>query len=163
MTVNLLDGALQKDEGDPDGYNASYLRVGPLIGASKLGLSVYELPPGESICPYHYETGEEEWLIVLSGTPTLRTPEGEQELRPWDAAFFPATAEGAHKVTNRSEGPARVAIWSNRVEPHVSLYPDSDKLLASPPGKLFRIGDEVDYWVGEAEKAPPTQSGEPTT
>jgi uncharacterized cupin superfamily protein len=163
VKVNLFDVGVQKDEGDPDGYNASYARVGPLVGGEKLGLSIYQLPSGESICPYHYETGEEEWLIVLAGNPTLRTPEGEQELRPWDTAFFPASAEGAHKVTNRGDELVRVAIWSNRVEPHVSVYPDSDKLLASPPGKLFRIGDEVDYWEGEAAKpAPPAQSGERT-
>ena len=41
-------------------------------------MTVYELPPGQSICPYHYELGDEEWLIVLAGRPTLRTPEGEQ-------------------------------------------------------------------------------------
>ena len=42
-------------------------RVGPLVGGEQLGLSVYELPPGQSICPYHYENAEEEWLIVLVG------------------------------------------------------------------------------------------------
>ena len=71
MTVNLFDIEVQKDADDPDGYNTSYARVAPLVGGEKLGLSVYELPPGQSICPYHYETGEEEWLIVLAGTPTL--------------------------------------------------------------------------------------------
>jgi uncharacterized cupin superfamily protein len=158
VTVNLFDVDVEKDEGDPDGYNTSYARVRQLVGGDKLGMSLYQLPPGESICPYHYETGEEEWLIVLVGTPTLRTPAGEHELRPWDVAFFPASADGAHKVTNRSADIVRVAIWSNRVEPHVSVYPDSDKLLASPPGKLFRIGDEVDYWEGEAANtAPPAQ------
>jgi uncharacterized cupin superfamily protein len=160
VKVNLFDVEVQTDDDDPDGYNTSYARIRPLVGGDKLGLSVYELPPGQSICPYHYETGEDEWLIVLVGTPTLRTPAGEQQLRPWDTAFFPPTAEGAHKVTNESGGGVRVAIWSNRVEPHVSVYPDSDKLLASPPGKLFRLGDEVDYWEGEAAKAaPPSQSG----
>jgi uncharacterized cupin superfamily protein len=165
VTVNLFEIEVQKDADDPDGYNASYARVTPLVGGEKLGLSVYELPPGQSICPYHYETGEEEWLIVLAGTPTLRTPEGERELRVWDTAFFPATAEGAHKVTNRGGEQARVAIWSNRVEPHVSVYPDSDKVLASPPGKLFRAGDAVDYWEGEAERTPPLppSQGEPGT
>jgi uncharacterized cupin superfamily protein len=147
--VNLFAVDVTKDEDDPDGYNTSYARVGPLIGASKLGLSVYELPPGQSICPYHYETGEEEWLIVLVGEPTLRTPDGERELRPWDTVFFPANADGAHKVTNRTENTVRVAIWSNRINPNTSIYPDSEKVGAWPPGKLFRLADAVDYWDGE--------------
>ena len=50
------------------------------------GASVYELPPGQAICPYHYEYGEEEWLLVLDGRPTLRHPEGTDQLDPWDAS-----------------------------------------------------------------------------
>ena len=106
--VNLFAVEVQKDADDPDGYNTSYVRVGPLVGGEQLGLSVYELPPGQSICPYHYENAEEEWLIVLVGRPTLRTPDGEQELGPWDCAFFPVGEEGAHKVTNRTDETVRV-------------------------------------------------------
>ena len=58
------------------------------------GLSVYELPPGQSICPYHYEYGEEEWLLVLEGTPTLRTPEGEEQLGPHGDRLLPARPRG---------------------------------------------------------------------
>ena len=128
--VNLFAVAVTKDDDDPDGYHTSYARIGPLIGASKLGLSLYELPPGQSICPYHYETGEEEWLIALVGAPTLRTPDGERELRPWDTVFFPAGEEGAHRVTNLTDDVVRVAIWSNRVDPNTSIYPDSQKVGA---------------------------------
>lgn len=150
--MNVFDVELQLDEDDAEGYHVAYKRLGPDLGAEQLGMSVYELPPGQSICPYHYENGEEEWLIVLVGRPTLRTPEGEQELQPWDCAFFPVGEAGAHKVTNRTEEPARVAIWSNRVNPATSVYPDSQKVGAWPPGKLFRLGDAVDYWDGEAVK-----------
>lgn len=147
--VNLFTVDLALDADDPEGYHTSYARVGPLVGGVALGLSVYELPPGQSICPYHYETGEEEWLIVLVGTPTLRSPEGETGLRPWDTVFFPAGEEGAHKVTNGTAEPVRVAMWSNRVSPSTSIYPDSQKVGAWPPGKLFRLADAVDYWDGE--------------
>lgn len=147
--VNLFDVALAKDEDDAPGYELSYARVAPMLGAEKLGLSVYELAPGQSICPYHYETGEEEWLIVLAGEPTLRTPDGERRLRPWDIAFFPAGEEGAHKVTNTTDTTVRVAMWSNRANPNTSVYPDSGKVGAWPPGKLFRLADAVEYFDGE--------------
>ena len=147
--VNLFEVELTEDDDDPAGYNALYKRIGPLIGAEQLGLSVYELPPGQSICPYHYEVGFEEWLIVLTGRPVLRTPEGEQVLRPWDVAFFPDGEDGAHKVTNRTEERVRVAMLSNKGEPAVAVYPDSDKIGIWPQDKLFRLGDAVDYWNGE--------------
>jgi uncharacterized cupin superfamily protein len=147
--VNLFAVELTLDEGDPDGYHTAYGRIGPLVRSSRLGLSVYELPPGQSICPYHWEAGDEEWLIVLAGRPTLRTPDGERELDAWDAVCFPMGAEGAHKVTNRSDAPARVGMLSTKNDPGISVYPDSNKVGAWPPGKLFRIDDAVDYWDGE--------------
>jgi uncharacterized cupin superfamily protein len=147
--VNLFEVALNDDEDDPAGYHVLYQRIGPLVGAEQLGLSVYELPPGQSVCPYHYEVGFEEWLIVLAGAPTLRTPEGEEELRPWDVAFFADGEDGAHKVTNRTTETARVAILSNKTQPGVTVYPDSDKLGVWPQNKLFRLADAVDYWDGE--------------
>jgi uncharacterized cupin superfamily protein len=148
--VNLFDVEVQKDDDDAAGYEISYVRVGPQIGAEQLGLSVYELPPGQSICPYHYEFGAEEWLIVLTGTPTLRTPDGSQQLRSWDTVFFPEGPDGAHKVTNETGEMLRVAMLSNRSDPGVAVYPDSDKVGAYPPNKLFKLDDAVDYFEGEA-------------
>ena len=105
--------------------------------------------PGQSVCPYHYENTEEEWIVVLTGRPTVRTPEGERELAPWDCVFCPAGEAGAHKVTNHGEEPARIVIWSNRSNPGTTIYPDSNKVGAWPPGKLFRLDDAVDYFEGE--------------
>ena len=148
--VNLHEPKLGYDDADPDGYRAGMDRFGNRIGARRIGGSVYELPPGQSVCPYHYEIGFEEWLLVLTGRPTLRTPEGERELRPWDVAFFPDGEEGAHKVTNNTDETLRIAILSNKGDPGVAIYPDSDKVGVYPPNKLFRLGDAVDYFEGEA-------------
>ena len=88
---------------------------------------------------------------MLAGRPTLRTPDGEHELRPWDTVFFPTGADGrAQGDEPRRDETVRVAIWSNRVDPSTSVYPDSEKVGAWPPGKLFRLADAVDYWDGEA-------------
>ena len=151
--ANLFDVSLTRDDDDPSGYQASYARVGPLVGASALGLSVYELPPGQSICPYHYEYPFEEWLIVLEGEATLRHPGGETVLGPWDAASFPPGPEGAHKVTNNGDGVVRVAMLSGKSDLNIAVYPDSDKVgVWSGDGDvkhLFRRESAVDYWEGE--------------
>lgn len=110
----------------PDGFQRHSTRVGGTLGAARTGLSVYELPPGQAISPYHYEDPDEEWLLVISGTPTLRHPGGEEQLEPWDIVFFPAGPDGAHLVRNNSESAARVAMFSSASAAGAVVYPDSD-------------------------------------
>jgi len=112
----------------PEGFRRNSTRVGATLGASRTGLSVYELPPGQAVGPYHYEDPDEEWLLVVSGTPTLRHPGGEHELEPWDVVFFPSGAAGAHQVRNDSESSARVAMFSSISEVGAVVYPDSDMI-----------------------------------
>ena len=151
--VNIADPDFTFDDADPEGFRAGMFRFGPRLGADRTGTSVYELPPGQALCPYHYEHGEEEWLLVLSGRPSLRTPEGTSELEPFDVVFFPLGPEGAHQVRNDSAEPARVLMWSTVVVPTVSVYPDSGKVGVWTAGKaddgLFERSSAVEYFHGE--------------
>ena len=148
-TFNLQQAKFKYDAEDPEGFRSGMDRFGSQVGAKMLGGSMYELPPGQSVCPYHYEYGNEEWLLVLAGRPMLRTPEGERELEPGDVVCFSEGPDGAHKAFNRRSETARIVIFSTKNDPSVSVYPDSSKVGVWPPGKLFRLGDAVDYWEGE--------------
>ena len=88
---------------------------------------MYELAPGEAT-QYHWHVGEEEWLLVLAGTPTLRTPEGESRLRPWDITAFRRGEEGAHQLRNDGDEPARAAFFSTVSDPEVVGYPDEGRI-----------------------------------
>src|SRR5947207_4537994 len=77
-TFNLFRDETSGDESDPPGYRAQSAQLAPRFGASRLAMTVYDLPSGQAICPYHFHWGDEEWLVVVSGTPTVRTPNGEQ-------------------------------------------------------------------------------------
>ena len=48
-------------------------------------------------------------------------------------------------------GPGRVLLLSTTGGGRVGVaeYPDSGKVGARPPGKVFRVADAVDYWEGE--------------
>ena len=150
--LNLFDDAvLRVDEDEPDGYRAPYARVGEAIGAARLAGTVVLLGPGQALCPYHHELAEEEWLLVLAGTPTARTPDGERVLRPGDLVCFPRGPEGAHRIANAAATPARVLVVSERAEVAGTVYPDSGKVGLYAPGErlLFRRADQRDYWDGE--------------
>jgi uncharacterized cupin superfamily protein len=147
--VNLYEVEPEGDPADPPGYRARMARFGPTIGAEQLGGSVYELDPGESACPYHYEYPEEEWLLVLAGRPTLRDPDGEHELAEGDLVCFPEGPDGAHKVTNGSGELVRILMLSTKTDTAVAVYPDSGKIGVWPLAKFVRSADAVDYWDGE--------------
>jgi uncharacterized cupin superfamily protein len=151
--VNLLESPVHDDPDQPQGYRARATRLGPALGAERLGASIYELDPGEATAPYHYEGVEEEWLLVLSGTPMLRDPDGEHPLAAGDLVCFPIGPDGGHKVINRSDAPARVLILSTipANELSICIYPDSEKVAVWPwPARRLRITETVDYWDGEA-------------
>ena len=151
--LNISDPDFQYDSEDPEGFRAGMLRLGPDMGAQRTGATLYHLPPGELLCPYHFEYGEEEWLLVLSGRPFVRTPDGTEELKPMDVVFFSRGPDGAHQVGNRTDEPARVLMWSDVVWPTGTAYPDSDKvgLWLAPGDKLLvERSSGVDYYLGES-------------
>jgi uncharacterized cupin superfamily protein len=151
---NLFTGAtdIPPDDNDPPGYACSAVRVGKRIGAARMGMSVYDLPPGQSICPYHFEWTDEEWLIVIAGAPTLRSPSGEQVLEPGDTVCFPEGPDGAHSVRNATDADVRVAILSTKSRVGLAEYPDSDKIGIWPgdgTNRMLRRTPDLDYWDGE--------------
>jgi uncharacterized cupin superfamily protein len=149
--ANVFDVEPAYPDHAPPAYARGGVQIGPLVGGALLGASVYELPPGVSTCPYHYEYGREEWLLVLAGRPTLRTPDGERELEAGDVACLPEGPAGAHKVTNANAQTARVMIFSTKGMPAVVVYPDSDKIgfWTADDYVMVRRSSQVGYFDGE--------------
>lgn len=152
-TFNILESDFEYVAGDPPGYRAGVRRFGHRIAARMIGATVYELPQGESVCPYHYHYGNEEWLVVLDGTPVVRTGEGEEKLSAGDVVCFRSGPGGAHKVSNPGPATAHVLMISTRNKPSVAVYPDSDKVAIWPGDKrddlLLRRDARARYWDGE--------------
>ncbi|MGI8714114.1 MAG: cupin domain-containing protein [Solirubrobacteraceae bacterium] len=151
--VNVFDAGCEYDNTDPEGFRSGVARVGREAGGRANVVKLFEVPAGQSVCPYHYEY-EEEWLLVLGGALTLREPAGERPLRAGDLVCFPAGANGAHQVNNRGEETARLLMWSSAREPAVSVYPDSDKIGVWPGSEsdtlmLRRADGSRDYFDGE--------------
>jgi uncharacterized cupin superfamily protein len=140
-------------DNDRSGYRHKVTAIGERLGSHLLGGSLYELPPGEKTWPYHYEIGCEEWLIAVSGRPTLRGADGDRELEPGDVAVFPEGPAGAHQVINGSDEPCRILILSSKSPLAIVHYPDSGKvgLWSQSEGyqALLRNEPKLDYWEGE--------------
>ena len=138
------------------GFRCSRARVSRQAGSERLGLSLWEVPPGEAAYPYHHHLAEEELVIVLLGRPSLRTPDGWPSFTEGEVVAFRRGEDGAHQIVNHTPDTVRFLSFSTNGEPDVVLYPDSGKLGAferSTDGgglrKLFRVQDAVDYYEGE--------------
>ncbi len=145
---------------DADGFRALRASIGHQLGTERVGLSLWELPPGEAAYPYHFHLADEEVVIVLEGRPDLRTPDGWRPVEEGEVISFPVGEAGAHQFLNRTSEPVRLLAVSSKGQPDVVLYPDSNKLAAAqrlPRGgglrQIFRLGDAVDYWDGEKPPA----------
>lgn len=154
---NAFDPEFDADSDRP-GFTYRRAKLGRQAGAEQLGASLYEVPPGQATFPYHAHSANEELLIVLEGTPSVRTPSGWRELRPGEVAAFRAGEEGTHQIANRSKDRVRFLVVSTMIAPEVNVYPDSGKLMAATraPGaagegfqEAYRREQATDYWEGE--------------
>lgn len=145
---------------DWEGFRARRARVGRQLGTQRLGVSYWEVDPGEAAYPYHVHLAEEELVVVLEGRPSLRTPEGWRELEPGEAVWFPRGEAGAHQLVNRSEEPVRFLAVSTQEGPDVVIQPDSGKVGAFERrpqggglGLWFHPDDQRGYIDGEQPPA----------
>ena len=142
---------------DRPGWQWKRLGVGDRLGAKGIGAGLYELSPGQKTFPYHLHYNREEWLVVVAGEPTLRSPEGEQRLEAGDCVAFPRGPAGAHQIRNDTDVAVRLLILSSEPEADVVAYPDSGKIgaMALVPGEeqpfrlIVREDSAVDYFEGE--------------
>jgi len=142
------------DEGD---YRRA--RLAELAGAEHLGLTLYELAPGQGM-HFHYHLQREELLVVLEGTLGVRTSGGWENVGEGEVVAFPRGEPGAHGYENRSSDSVRVLMISEQNAPNVSVYPDANQVgiydVARPEerrfGALFSLGDAISgYARGEAD------------
>lgn len=158
MTANVHDPAWDAEtERGPYRWRRSL--VGRRAGASQLGASLFDVPPGGAMFPFHAHHANEELLVVLRGTPTLRTDDGERELAEGEVVSFLAGRGGAHAVTNRTQDTVRVLMVSTMHAPDINEFPDSGTLWARSfaPGAVppedgvvavGRVGDALDPLAG---------------
>ena len=134
-------------------YRKDFLReFAPRGEGGKSLVSIYEIPPGKAAYPYHYHLKNEETFYILSGEGLLKTPEGERTVSAGDFLFFPASSEGAHKLTNVSATENLVYIdFDVCHEIDVAVYPDSGKIgiWGKEVNRVYELDADVDYYKGE--------------
>jgi uncharacterized cupin superfamily protein len=127
MMPNIYAPEYDVDRDEPP-YVWQRARLGRAAGSTRLGASLFRVPPGGTTFPLHAHLHNEELLIVLDGTPTLRTPDGERVLERGAVVAFPAGLSGAHELRNASSDDVSLLIISTMLAPEVNVFPDTNEL-----------------------------------
>jgi uncharacterized cupin superfamily protein len=129
-------------------FRAKAMRAGARAGSQELGATLYEIEAGGAISPYHFHHANEELLIVLAGSPEIRTPGGRRRVDAGGVIAFARGEGGAHAVTNPGPEPARILLVSTMRFPDVAEHLDTGALLAitgQAAGRVFPAGTDVPF------------------
>lgn len=152
-SIRLDRHEFRYDDDAPPGFRIGTIRPTGEFGARHSSVAYREIPPGEAVCPYHYEYGEEEWAMALDGPMWVRDPDGTHRVEPMELVFFPRGPKGAHQVRNDGDQTVHVVMWGEMGEVGATAYPDSDKVgvWTGEPGEegMFLRSTAVEYFHGE--------------
>jgi uncharacterized cupin superfamily protein len=158
--LNADDVPWTKREHGPHVVEERHVSLG--MPARKLSYGVTRIPPGARSFPFHFHYDNEECFIVVSGRGQLRYGEETVTVQAGDVITCPPGPDSAHQFINDGQEPLEYLAVGTAHTPDLVAYPDSGKLnvLAGSAsggdksrrsfGGIFRIGDTVDYWEGEA-------------
>lgn len=126
-------------------------RLSAIAHSGHFYFDIRKLEHGKYSFPYHFHRNAEELMIVISGTMTVRMPDGFEVVKQGQLLFFEEGETGAHQFYNHTEEPCiYLDIRSNRGI-DVTEYPDSGKLAILPSGDVFDKDSKVDYNKGEED------------
>jgi uncharacterized cupin superfamily protein len=108
-------------------------RLGDHFGLTNFGVNLTELAPGSVSALLHHHTKQDEFIYVVSGTPTLVLDDQEFELRPGDCCGFKANNGVGHQLVNRSTAPVLYLEIGDRTIGDYAAYPKDDLTFTKTP------------------------------
>ncbi len=141
----------KEDPGKIDGYRifTDLSRVKKGIEPENLNFDLRQLNPGQYCAAYHSHRYAEELFMIISGSATLRTPEGLEVVSSGDLIFFEKGEKGAHQLYNHTIEPCVYLDIRIFIGYDVCDYPDSNKVYLVPSGEIFDKNAQLNYYHGE--------------
>jgi len=101
-------------------------KLGDFFDLKNFGVNLTTLAPGSMSALKHQHAQQDEFVYVLSGTPTLVSGSREYVLSPGECVGFKAGGESAHHLVNRSENMVTYLEIGDRTSGDEVVYPDDD-------------------------------------
>lgn len=124
-------------------------RVKKGVEPENLNFDLRQLNPGQYCSAYHSHRYAEELFMIISGSATLRTPEGLDVVNSGDLIFFEKGETGAHQLYNHTDEPCVYLDIRSYIGYDICDYPDSDKVFLVPSNEIFDKNAQLNYYDGE--------------
>jgi len=121
------------------------------LNPKNLNFDLRLLKPGQFSAPFHFHRFAEELFMVISGSMTLRTPEGLDIVTTGDLVFFEMGETGAHQFYNHTSEPVTYLDIRSYIGYDLCEYPDSEKILIAPSFEIFKKDSKCSYFEGEKD------------
>lgn len=131
-------------------FATRYQQLGEYGGCKRVGVCIEELAPGKQACPNHYHHLEEEQMMLLEGSLTLRLGEQTYIMTAGSYVVFPAGQKAGHSLYNHTDAPCRYLLIGERNPHDVIVYPDGNRVSVRLTGEGYNKSATMEYW--EAEK-----------
>lgn len=137
------------EQGDRFGARYRHLSEAAMGAPWHVGVAIEELPPGRQTAPFHFHMLEEEHVLILEGSCTLRLGAEQRTLRQGDYVCYPAGQKAGHCMINETDRPCRYLIVGANIPHEVCVYPDSAKVRVRWLGEHYDRRRLLDYWDRE--------------
>lgn len=119
------------------------------LNPENLNFDLRQLNPDQYSAPYHFHRYAEELFMIISGSATLRTPNGLEIANSGDLIFFEKGKTGAHQLYNHTTETCIYLDIRTYIGYDVAEYPDSNKIFIAPSREIFNKDSRADYFDGE--------------
>jgi uncharacterized cupin superfamily protein len=100
--------------------------LGDLFGLTNFGVNHTRLVPGGVTALRHHHSRQDEFIYVISGTPTLITETDERVLQPGMCVGFKAGEPNSHQFVNRTDDEVVLLEVGDRTAGDAVTYPHDD-------------------------------------
>jgi uncharacterized cupin superfamily protein len=127
-------------------YGMEFQVLSQYGGGSQITVCMEILPPGRQANQVHYHMLEEEHVLVLDGTMTIRLGDKTHVVDAGHYVCFPAGQKIGHSLFNHSMAPCRYLIIGNPQPHDVVVFPETGRVGVKLTGEGYRKAHTMEYW-----------------
>ena len=146
-----IDDVPWEDYSHGERFASRFRQVGTYGGCQRVGVAIEELAPGKQACPNHYHHLEEEQMMLLEGSLTLRLGKQTHVMTAGSYVVFPAGQKAGHSLYNHTDAVCRYLLIGERNPHEVVVYPDANRVSVRLTGEGYNKAATMEYWEGEQD------------